>query len=89
MAQPQSVIGPQLDLAASSDRLADEFLKFGNELVCADQFWVQYPLPGEGEKLRRQLCPPISGTPCGRGELPDPTIIRRVLDELEVPGDHR
>src|SRR6202040_3101771 len=88
MAQPQSVIDPQLDLATSSDRLADEFLKFGYELVCVDQFWVQYLPSGKGKKLRRQLSPPIRGTSCGRCELPDPAIICRILDELEVRGDH-
>src|SRR3981189_3165684 len=88
MAQPQWPTGPQLDLAASSDCLADEFLKFGYELVCVDQFWVQYLPSGKSEKLRRQLCPPVSSTPCGRGELTDPAIIRRFLDEFEIPGDH-
>src|SRR3984893_3246042 len=88
MAQPQSVIDPQLDLAASSDRLADEFLKFGNELVCISHFWVQYLPPRKSEKLRRQLCTAISGSPCGCGELPDLANIRGILDELEVPGDH-
>src|SRR6202048_4048735 len=88
MAQPQSVIDPQLDLAASSDRLADEFLKLGNELVCVDQFWVQYPPPRKSKKLRRQLCTAIGGSPCGCGELPDLANIRGILDELEIPGDH-
>ena len=84
MAQPQLLIGPQPDLASSSDRLADEPLEFRNQLVCADQFWVQSLPPRKGEKLRRQLCSPISGTASGRGELPDPAIIRRILDEFEV-----
>src|ERR1700736_4666106 len=88
MAQPQWLIGQQLDLTCSSDRLADKFLKFGNELVCVDQFWVQYPPPRKSEKLRRQLCTAISGSPCCCGELPDLANIRGILDELEVPGDH-
>jgi hypothetical protein len=70
MAQPQSLIGPQLDLTVSSDRLADEFLKFGYELICVDQFWVQYLPSGKGEKLRRQLSPPISGTSASARRFP-------------------
>jgi hypothetical protein len=66
MAPPQLFIGPQLDLASSSDPLPDESLEFRNELVCVDQFGVQFLPPGKGEKLRRQLCSPISGTSCGR-----------------------
>ena len=62
VAQPQSLVGPQLDLASASDRLANEPLEFANQLVCADQFWVQSLPPRKGEKLRRQLGSPISGT---------------------------
>src|SRR3984893_18838432 len=88
MAQPQSFIGPQLDLASSSDRLAEEPLEFRNQLVCVDQLWAQSLPPRKGQKLRRQVRSPIGGTPCGRGKLTDPAIIRRFLDEFEVPGDH-
>src|SRR5712664_383681 len=88
MAPPQSLTGPQLDLASSSDGLADDPLELRNELVCADQFGVQFLPPGKGEKLGRQLCPPASGTQSGRSQLPDPAILRRILDEFEVAGDH-
>src|SRR6202048_621438 len=88
MAPPQSLIGPQLDLASSSDRLADEPLEFRNQLVYVDQFGAQSLPPRKGEKLRRQLCPSASGTQSGCSQLPDPAIIRRILDEFEVAGDH-
>src|SRR6202048_1711071 len=88
MAPPQSLIGPQLDLASSSDRLADEPLEFRNQLVYVDQFGAQSLPPRKGEKLRRQLCPSAGGTQSGCSQLPDPAIIRRFLDEFEVPGDH-
>ena len=74
VAQPQLLVGPQLDLASASDRLANKPLEFGNQLVCLDQFWVQSLPPRKGEKLRRQCCSPISGTASGRGELPDPAM---------------
>src|ERR1700738_4485413 len=88
MAPPQSLIGPQLDLASSSDRLADEPLEFRNQLVSVDQFGAQSRPPRKGEKLRRQLCPSAGGTQSGCSQLPDPAIIRRILDEFEVAGDH-
>src|SRR5258708_27760275 len=88
MAHPESLIGPQLDLASSPDGLADEPLELGNQLVCVDQLRMQRLPPGKDEKLRRQLCSPIDGTPCGRGELMNPAVIRSFLDEFEVPGDH-
>jgi hypothetical protein len=69
--------------------LADESLELGNELVCVDQFWVQYLPPRKGENLRRKLCPPINGAPCGRSEPPDFANILGILDEFEVRGDHR
>jgi hypothetical protein len=53
VAQPQWLIGPQLDFACSSDRLADEPFEFRNQLVRVDQFWAQSLLPRKGEKLRR------------------------------------
>src|SRR6202048_4308458 len=36
----------------------------------------------------RQLCPSASGAQSGCSQLPDPAIIRRILDEFEVAGDH-
>jgi hypothetical protein len=83
------LIGPQLYLASASDRLANKPQEFRNLLVCPDQFWVQSLSPGKSEKLRRQCCSPISGTPRGSGELPDLAIICRIFDQLEVSGDYR
>src|SRR6202047_2097791 len=89
MAPPQSLIRPQLSLASSSDRLADEPLEFRNQLVYVDEFGAHSLPLRKGEKLRRQLCPSASGTQSGCSQLPDPAIIRRILDEFEVAGDHR
>src|ERR1700724_340823 len=88
MAPPQSLIGPQLDLASSSDRLADEPLEFRNQLVYVDQFGAQSLTHRKGASLRRQLCTKASGPQSGCTHLPDPAIIRRILDEFEGAGDH-
>ena len=59
MAQPQLLVGPQPDLASSPNRLLDQTLEFGDEMVGVDQFGIEYLPPRKGEKLRRQLHPSL------------------------------
>jgi hypothetical protein len=87
VAQPQSIIGPQLDLASGSDSLTNEFLEFSDEQVGVNELWIQCLAPRKGEKLRRQLCPSINGTPRDCGEPSDLHNIPGRLDEFEVAGD--
>ena len=84
------LIGPQLDLTSSSNRLADAVPGIREiSWFALTSFGFSFCRREKESKLRRQLGPAVSGASCGRGEQPDPAVIRCGFDEFEISGDHR
>src|SRR5262249_31803240 len=75
------------DLASFPDCLTDEPEEFSDQFVCIDQFGLEYLPAGEGEKLPGELRSAIGGTPRGGCEPANLAIVRRPLDEVEIPRD--